>query len=183
MEPNTHKWRRGDFVIEEYATKDACNLMQVLGYDTFGQLTTQFVRQQHWKKVPWHTVLPRCAYDPRLFGIETAGIVPRTVATCPTCNRTLFLEVDEWEDETGAPTEGGCKPQCMKLHPDAIETQMPYVYWLPLEVKVYRWAVDHVRVLWVEGKGSELVTPEEYAQRRDAVALADWEAWAKGATV
>lgn len=104
--------------------------------------------------------------------------VPRDVATCPTCSRTLELEVEEWDTDTGIPTETGVHPYCLRLHPNSEETRMPYVYWMPIQQRVYRWACEHVRVLWTDK--AELVTPAEYERRRDEIKLAEWQAWASG---
>jgi hypothetical protein len=106
--------------------------------------------------------------------------IPKDIARCPTCNRGLFLEVNEWEDDTGIPTEEGTKPMCPVFHRNSEADRLPYVYWLPIEVKVYAWARDHVRVFWT-GKETVLLPQEEYDGRTDAAKLAAWEAWAKGA--
>jgi len=83
---------------------------------------------------------------------------------CPHCDeKTLYLEFDEWY-EHGTPTEIGvhvhCKNETNKHHDR--HDYMPYVYWLPLERRAYRWCLDHVRIVdnddrerladWNEGK-------------------------------
>lgn len=82
--------------------------------------------------------------------MQTTFAVPRHVALCPHCGKDgeLWLEVDEWEDG-GVPTEAGCHVSCAKEteRRDDIHWQMPYVYWLPLEDTVYRWAAEHVRIV------------------------------------
>lgn len=73
--------------------------------------------------------------------------VPRDIATCPTCNGTLWLDIEVWEDETGVPLEEGCAVTCTRSqHSGTMETQMPYIYWLPINVKVAAWARQNVRI-------------------------------------
>ena len=91
--------------------------------------------------------------------------IPRRVALCPHCrgDGILHLEVDEWEED-GTPTEAGVHVSCVNETDDTddIHYHMPYVYWLPLEDIVYRWARVHVRVT------------ESEAEARQR--LADWNA-------
>lgn len=67
---------------------------------------------------------------------------------CPYCgSKDLWLEVTEWEADTGAPTEAGCMVSCGNEENTEISHYfMPYVYWLPLTVKVYAWAKDNIAV-------------------------------------
>jgi hypothetical protein len=104
--------------------------------------------------------------------------IPREIATCPVCGGVLVLGVESWDTATGVPEEIGCVVECKRWHPHAIETRMPYVYWLPVQDRVYHWAEQHVRVWWSDRV--ELVTPDEYDRRTDLARLAAWEAWAKG---
>lgn len=105
--------------------------------------------------------------------------VPRSIATCPDCNRALELEVDEWEADTGIPTETGCKPYCQRSHPNTEASHMPYVYWLPLEQKVYAWVREHVRVVDRDGEPIQLVPTAEYQRAREQAELDAWNAWAR----
>lgn len=66
---DTNRYQPGDYVISRYCTDQPRNLMQVLGYDTFGQVVTVCVRQKHWKKVPKHINWERDLLDPREYGI------------------------------------------------------------------------------------------------------------------
>lgn len=49
-----HKFKTGDYVYAAYRDQTERNLMQVRGYDTFGQVMVSFVRHQQRKYVPWH---------------------------------------------------------------------------------------------------------------------------------
>jgi hypothetical protein len=97
--------------------------------------------------------------------MKTDFTIPRRVAICPHCRGEgkLHLEVDEWEKD-GTPTEVGVHVSCENETDDDndIHYQMPYVYWMPMEAIVYRWAVKHIRV-----------TESEEETRAK---LADWEA-------
>ncbi len=77
--------------------------------------------------------------------------VPATVAVCPHCGGALYLDVDEWDAETGVPTETGTHIYCVNEPDDDatfdIHYQMPYVYWLPLHARVYPWVAQRVRVV------------------------------------
>lgn len=70
------------------------------------------------------------------------GPIPTTVAVCPHCQGQLYLEVDEWDTETGIPTEAGVHVSCVNDEESpGLHYQMPYVWWLPLEMTVYQWIV------------------------------------------
>lgn len=87
--------------------------------------------------------------------MKTDFTIPKHVALCPHCrgDGKLMLEVDEWEED-GTPTEEGIHVSCVNETDDTndIHYHMPYVYWLPLEDIVYRWAVKHIRVTESEEK-------------------------------
>ena len=68
---------------------------------------------------------------------------------CPYCGeRTLYLEFDEWY-EHGTPTETGVHVYCK--NEDETDprdhSEMPYVRWMPVEHRAYRWCLDHVRIV------------------------------------
>lgn len=74
---------------------------------------------------------------------------PHDVAVCPICGAGVIVgDFDEWETETGAVTECGFHIDCIS-EPDFDDPDyddwlnghwsMPYVDWLPLEVRLYRW--------------------------------------------
>jgi hypothetical protein len=74
--------------------------------------------------------------------------VPADVALCPYCASPLYLEVDEW-DEDNTPTETGSHVWCTNANTDEeVErhTYMPYVYWLPVDRRVYRMFASRCRV-------------------------------------
>lgn len=85
--------------------------------------------------------------------MKTDFDIPRRVAICPHCraNGKLYLEVDEWEED-GTPTEAGVHVSCdgETDDPNDVHYQMPYVYWMPMEHIVYKWAAKHVRVTETE---------------------------------
>lgn len=69
---------------------------------------------------------------------------------CPECGaRALYVEFDEWELESGTPTEAGthvsCKNETGKR--GDYHWQMPYVSLLPLEYAVYEWVSRNVRIV------------------------------------
>jgi len=89
-------------------------------------------------------------YFPRqLISCDEVIEIPREVATCPKCDATLYAEFESWEKEDdGTWSTDAAKLQCetepcisdpefeewMRWHYD-----MPYVYWLPLEVWLTKW--------------------------------------------
>lgn len=83
--------------------------------------------------------------------------IPADVALCPYCASPLYLEVDEWETETGTPTEAGAHIHCTNDNTDEEATRhsyMPYVYWLPADRHVYRHFARFCRV-----EGDALLPP------------------------
>lgn len=82
--------------------------------------------------------------------------IPKEVAVCPICEAHLVIEdIDEWEAVTGRVTENGFTITCV-TQPDLDDDDyedwfrghyaMPYVYWLSVEMKVYRWFDGHYRL-------------------------------------
>ena len=66
---------------------------------------------------------------------------------CPYCDQyTLYLEFDEWESESGAPTDSGTHVHCKNEKEDdpRDHSDMPYVYWLPVQQRAARWAAAHL---------------------------------------
>jgi hypothetical protein len=93
--------------------------------------------------------------------------VPPEIARCPHCGEQIYLDVEEWDAETGQPTEEGCSLVCATLNDlevaayregpgsAAVEawareqrhhSAMPYVHMLPVAVKVYEQFGQHCRV-------------------------------------
>lgn len=81
---------------------------------------------------------------------------PPEVAKCPICGDAVIVgDFDEWESETGRVTECGFHIDC-KSEPDEDDPayddwfyshwSMPYVDWLPLEVRLYKWFDQRYRL-------------------------------------
>jgi len=80
---------------------------------------------------------------------------PLEVAICPICGAGVVANFDEWESETGRVTECGFHVDCIDepdIHADAWDDwftshwSMPYVDWLPLEVRLYQWFDQRYRL-------------------------------------
>lgn len=68
---------------------------------------------------------------------------------CPYCgHKTLYLEFDEW-DEDGVPTELGVHVHCTNEDESDpyVHSNMPYVYWLPVQVRAHKWCLDEIRIV------------------------------------
>lgn len=68
---------------------------------------------------------------------------------CPYCgSRDLWLEVTEWEADTGIPTEAGCMVSCGQEENESGPGHYyePYVWWLPITMQVYQWARQHIAI-------------------------------------
>lgn len=75
--------------------------------------------------------------------------VPPGIAVCPICGANLYIEMDEWEEDG----EGGWKaasPKAQCTTEPSIDSrkwrewhdwhyQMPYVDWLPVEMRIKAW--------------------------------------------
>jgi hypothetical protein len=80
--------------------------------------------------------------------------VPESVAVCPECRGRLALNVDEWESETGRPTEGGVTIDCEREpdlddhSPEAKDAEHRWWQgeWMPVVDRVTAWAQRNVRV-------------------------------------
>lgn len=83
--------------------------------------------------------------------------IPPSVAVCPICGEEVVIEIEEWEqlgDGSWAVTDGGVHVDCI-TEPDIDSDEwdewhdghwnMPYVDWLPVQMKVYRWLRRHYR--------------------------------------
>lgn len=110
------------------------------------RVTTLATRQRKWRRL-----------------VITLGIsISYLRERCPYCHHTtLYLEFDEWDLETGAPTKTGTHVYCRNEdESDTSHTDMPYVYWLPVQIRAARWAAAHVVIV----------------DRDDQEALDDWNA-------
>lgn len=66
--------------------------------------------------------------------------IPTSVVVCPYCGGQLHLEVDEWDYETGVPTEAGVHASCEhETDSGRDHYEKPYVYWLPVIGVIHRW--------------------------------------------
>lgn len=75
---------------------------------------------------------------------------------CPHCKAPpLYVEFDEWEVETGIPTETGTHVSCPNEEEDTWHWDMPYVSLMPLEHRAWLWAKDNVRIVESEAKARE----------------------------
>jgi hypothetical protein len=81
---------------------------------------------------------------------------PHDVAVCPICGAGVIVgDFDEWETETGRVTESGFHVDCV-TEPDFDDPDyddwfnshwsMPYVDWLPLEIRLYKWFDQRYRL-------------------------------------
>jgi hypothetical protein len=80
-----------------------------------------------------------------MWVITADQLVDYPAESCPYCGqRTLYLEFDEWDAETGAPTEVGVHVHCQneKENDPRDHSEMPYVYWLPVQVRAHRWCLE-----------------------------------------
>lgn len=119
--------------------------------------------------------------------------IPSHIATCPHCRSSPYLWVDAWDAETRQPLPFGAYVDCVArddaegelfdLGYDESAAAMecravlsrhdryPYIYWLPLEVKVWEAFAQHCRV-----DGDTLVyepppTPPDVEMRRAGAAM------------
>lgn len=81
---------------------------------------------------------------------------PADVAVCPICGAPVIVNFDEWKTETGMVTKAGFHINC-KDEPE-MEWQdewndwfyghwsMPYMDWLPLENRLYKWFTARYRL-------------------------------------
>ena len=82
--------------------------------------------------------------------------IPLEVAVCPICGAELVIdEIDEYEVDTGRVTECGLRINC-STEPDIDSDDWwpwhnrhwstPYIDWLPIHTRVYRWFDKEYRV-------------------------------------
>ncbi len=93
--------------------------------------------------------------------------IPGYKFKCPKCGDLLTLEIDEWEqlaDGTWQISEGGLQLSCAsepmigsKKWNDWFNWHfdMPYVYWLPLQMRVLQWLNENYRFESIDEKESE----------------------------
>lgn len=82
--------------------------------------------------------------QPKRMVITPSTLVSYLREPCPYCRElTLYLEFDEWDTKTGAPTDTGTHVHCRNEMPSD-HCDMPYVYWLPVQTRAVRWAAEHL---------------------------------------
>ena len=92
----------------------------------------------------------------QLITLSNPPEIPTALFVCPICGAQIaFEEISEYETETGKVTETGFHVTCT-TEPDIEDEDyddwlnghfsMPYVDWLPLEMKVYKWLSKNFRV-------------------------------------
>ena len=85
----------------------------------------------------------------QLVVTSTIISVPREVASCPYCDANLAVQAVEWtQRKDGTWKATGIEPECAN-EPDidteeweewwAIHSEMPYVYQLPVDIKIEKW--------------------------------------------
>lgn len=67
-------------------------------------------------------------------------LIPCNVATCPVCDGYVYVEVYEWEVETGAITRGGFHLYCGNEPTDDVHDLFS------VETYAYEWMCAHMRV-------------------------------------
>lgn len=95
--------------------------------------------------------------------IQSTDFVDYTKEVCPHCQeQTLYIEFDEYDTETGEPTETGVHVHCKNERDSQHDRHdyMPYVFWMPLEMRAYAWCMQNIRI----------------ADHDDRERLADWNA-------
>jgi len=112
------------------------------------------------------------------FEQEKPPVIPLDLFQCPICGaQIVFTEINEYETETGKVTDGGFHVSCT-TEPDfddpdyddfmSSHFSMPYVDWLPLEARVYKWLSAGYRVrLPTPLAGGRVICPECGVDRVD----------------
>jgi len=83
--------------------------------------------------------------------------IPERVAVCPECGSKLYVEINEWESETGIPTYAGIYIYCQKEESQFIDDLIMFgknysshchwqSYWQNTIDKVRKWGQDKIRI-------------------------------------
>lgn len=91
-----------------------------------------------------------------LFDRDNPPEIPNLIGRCPICGAKLEIsDIDEWETYTGRVTESGFHINCV-TQPEIDSKDwdswwnwhwsMPYVDWLPLTMRVYKWFDSNYRL-------------------------------------
>lgn len=88
-----------------------------------------------------------------MLTIKPDALIDYPEHRCPECGGPLYIEVDEWDAETGEVTEGGCHVQCEADDMEECDTSDGKWYhrywqgdWMDIEVAAHRWLQENVRV-------------------------------------
>ena len=118
-----------------------------LADDTYLAKLERVLNKAHARLLRRAQAQPRPPIAPVVVSSDT--VIAWPAAQCPYCgNNSLYIEFDEWEQD-GTPTETGTHVRCK--HEDWSNphdhSDMPYVYWMPVQVRAARWAARHVRIV------------------------------------
>lgn len=90
-----------------------------------------------------------------ILSLDAVLDIPRTVAVCPKCDASLVAHFEEWTEETDALWVCETAKLDCTTGPDIGSEEweewftwhyaMPYVDWLPLEIKVGQWVNQRYR--------------------------------------
>lgn len=79
-------------------------------------------------------------------GYFESCFIPENIGTCPNCDSRLVANAEEWETKSKKPTtiKVDCvrEMECFLENERSEANQMPYVYWLPLEVAATEWVLE-----------------------------------------
>ena len=119
-----------------------------LADDTYLAKLERVLNKAHARLLRRWQAQPRPPIAPVMVTSDT--LIAWPTEKCPYCgNNSLYIEFDEWDAETGTPTEAGTHVRCK--HEDwsnpRDHSDMPYVYWMPVQVRAARWAAQHVRIV------------------------------------
>jgi hypothetical protein len=87
--------------------------------------------------------------------IHISELLDYPLEACPYCDEyKLYLEFDETEMD-GTPTDFGVHVHC-KNELDVDDPNYdprdhayePYIHWLPVEARAYKWACQNIRITW-----------------------------------
>lgn len=83
--------------------------------------------------------------------VKADEVLPYKAERCPECGGRLYLEFDEWETETGKPTEVGVHVRCRDERPTARRGEPGYHRfwqsdWQDVITAARRWAQKYVRI-------------------------------------
>ena len=118
-----------------------------LADDTYLAKLERVLNKAHARLLRRWQAQPRPSIAPVVVSSDT--VIAWPAEKCPYCgNNSLYIEFDEWAFD-GTPTDTGTHVRCK--HEDWSNphdhSDMPYVYWMPVQVRAARWAARHVRIV------------------------------------